>query len=272
MINSELNKICDWLKLNKLSLNTSKSICMVFHRSQKHVMYPKIKIDQIEIEQVKEFNFFGIVLNEQLTWNNHTAYLSCKISRTNVILNRLIYYLPLKIKLALYNSLILFHINYGILTWGFVSDRIHKLQKKAVQIILLSKYNAHTDPLFKELKLLKVMDIYKLNEFKFYHNYINNKLPQYFQQRPLTPNHTIHNHTTCHNQNIHITRANNKFAQLCIRHNIPHLINNAHPLIKSKFATHRIQGFCKYVKNVFINNYVSQCTTPNCYICSRGNV
>ncbi len=164
------------------------------------------------------------------------------MTRTSGILNRLKYYLPLQIKLALYNSLILSHINYGILTWGFASDRILKLQKKAVRMISRSKYNAHTDPLFKELKQLKVMDIYKLNEFKFYHKYINNKQQQYFQQLHLIPNHIIHNHTTHHNQNIHITRENNKFAQLCIRYNIPHLINNAHPLIKPKFATHSIQG------------------------------
>ncbi len=32
--------------------------------------------------------------------------------------------------------------NYGIMTWGLESDRIPKLQTKAVQIISLSKYNA----------------------------------------------------------------------------------------------------------------------------------
>ncbi len=53
MINSELNKISDRLKLNKLSLNTTKPKCMVFQRPQKRVMYPKIKIDHIEIKQIK---------------------------------------------------------------------------------------------------------------------------------------------------------------------------------------------------------------------------
>ncbi len=102
------------------------------------------------------------------------------------------------------------------------------------------------------------MDIYKLNEFKFYYKYINNKLPQYFQQLHLIPN-----------------DINNKFAQLCTRHNIPHLTNttnNAHPYIKSKFATHSIQGLSKYVKQVFIGNYISQGTRANCYTCSRENV
>ncbi len=44
-INSELNKITDWLKLNKLSLNVIKSKCMVFHTAQKHVTNPKLTID-----------------------------------------------------------------------------------------------------------------------------------------------------------------------------------------------------------------------------------
>ncbi len=88
-INSELNKISNWFKLNKLSLNTTKLKCMVFHMPHKHVMYPKLEIDHVEIQQVKEFYFLRIVLNEQLTWKNHTEYLSCKITVTNGILNRL---------------------------------------------------------------------------------------------------------------------------------------------------------------------------------------
>ncbi len=54
-----------------------------------------------------------------------------------------------------------------------------------------------------------------------------------------------HNPTIHHKQNIHITRANNKLAQMWIKHNIPHLINNAYQLLKSKRATHSIQGFPK---------------------------
>ena len=36
-INSELNKVNLWLKLNKLSLNTNKTKLMVFHRKQKQI-------------------------------------------------------------------------------------------------------------------------------------------------------------------------------------------------------------------------------------------
>ncbi len=99
-IHSELNKISIWLKLNKLSLNTSKTKWMVFHMPQKQVTLIQLEIGKIEFEKVKEFNFLGIVINEQLNWKSHVAFMSCKISRTNGIINRLKHYLPLHIKLS----------------------------------------------------------------------------------------------------------------------------------------------------------------------------
>ncbi len=58
-------------------------------------------------------------------------------------------------------------------------------ETKAVRIISLKKYNPHTEPIFKELNLLNITDIYTLNEYKFYYKYVNNNLPHYFQTLPL---------------------------------------------------------------------------------------
>ncbi len=65
------------------------------------------------------------------------------------------------------------HLNYGITLWGFKCERILKLQKKAVRILIASKYNAHTEPLFKNLKLLKIEHILKLHELKLYYKFIH---------------------------------------------------------------------------------------------------
>ncbi len=77
------------------------------------------------------------------------------------ILNKLKHFLPLNAKVLIYNSLILSHLNVYILTWRYQYDRILKLQKRIVSIISLSKYNAHTEKIFKTRKLLKVNDILK---------------------------------------------------------------------------------------------------------------
>ncbi len=113
-----------------------------------------------------------------------------------VILNKHEHFLSLNAKVLIYNTLILSHLNFCNLTWGYQCDRIVKLQKKIVRFLSLSKYNAHTEPIFKILKLLKLNDILKLQEYKFYFKFKNNKLPHYLQNLPLNGYINAHSHTT----------------------------------------------------------------------------
>ena len=43
-----------------------------------------------------------------------------------------------------------------------------------------SKYNAHTDPLFKKHNILKLSDLIQLNQTLFVRQYKNGKLPESF--------------------------------------------------------------------------------------------
>ncbi len=95
-----------------------------------------------------------------------------------------------------------------------------KLQTKIVRILSLSKYNAHTDALFKQLKLLKVNDILKLQELKFYYKYKNNKLPHYLQTLVFHHNTKTHDHDTCIKHHIHQPRGKHVFAKICVRFDI----------------------------------------------------
>ena len=85
-------------------------------------------------------------------------------------MNRLKFYLPSRILLTLYNSLVLPYLNYSILTWGSVSSKCSKLltlQKRAVRVISNAGYRDHAAPLFAKLNLLQCNDIYHLNLGKF---------------------------------------------------------------------------------------------------------
>ena len=129
---------------------------MLFHMPQKSIQKPTLNIGKSLLECVDCFNFLGIHFDKHLSWNEHIHTISNKITKTIGILNKLKHHIPLNILLTIYNTLILPHINYGILSWGFKSDRNLKLQKKAVRIITLSKFNAHSEPIFKRLNVLKV--------------------------------------------------------------------------------------------------------------------
>jgi len=52
-INKELKLVSDWLKLNKLSLNSEKTKAMLFHSPQRQVDVPNIYIDDNKIDFVK---------------------------------------------------------------------------------------------------------------------------------------------------------------------------------------------------------------------------
>ena len=67
-----------------------------------------------------------------------------------------------------------------ILVWGHHHRTTTQLQKRAIRVITFSKYLAHTEPLFKNLNILKVEDIFRLQQLKFYYRFIIVTLPDYF--------------------------------------------------------------------------------------------
>ena len=115
-LNADILKITDWLAANKLSLNASKTKFMVFRSDKKIVMYPKLLINDVEIERVDCFNFLGLQLNHNLKWNKHISHVSLKMTKITRLLHKLILEFPASILKSIYNTLVLPHINYCILT------------------------------------------------------------------------------------------------------------------------------------------------------------
>ena len=131
---------------------------MIFYHKQQNIenLIPQLNLNEQIFERVTNFDFLGLTIDQHLTWNGHVQKKSNKISRSLGIMVKLKRFLPQNILKILYNSLILPHPQYCILSWGFKSGTILKLQKRAVRIIRCSKYNAHTEPLLKTLNLLKI--------------------------------------------------------------------------------------------------------------------
>jgi hypothetical protein len=242
---------------------------MIFHNPRKKIKELKLHIENTSIDRIQDFNFLGLTVNESLDWKSHIDKISNKISRSIGILNRLKHFLPLEIKKMLYNSLILPHINFCVLAWGYNCSRIVKLQKKAVRIVSLSKYNAHSEPILKSLKLLKVTDILKLQLLKLYFKFQNNMLPDYLQTLPFKTNRSLHDHSTRIHDYVHTNRPEHEFARKCIRYSIPMIINNTPVEIIEKIHTHSLQGYAQYIKTKILLSYEENCTIIDCYVCSN---
>ena len=66
-----------------------------------------------------------------------------------------------------------------------------------------SRYNAHTEPLFKQLYLLKVKDIFDVQCMKFWYEFVNKKLPNYFRDM-FKYNHEVHDIGTRSHDQLHL--------------------------------------------------------------------
>jgi hypothetical protein len=242
---------------------------MVFHPPQKIVHPPLIHIEDKQIEYVDEFNFLGIIIDKNLSWKSHVNYISQKLTKICAIVNKLKHFLPKSTLLTIYNSLFQPHLNYGVLLWGSNSGHLFKLQKKVMRIITLSSYNAHTEPIFKQLNILKLKDICTLHELKFCYKLENKMLPSYFNSGIFTKNSQDHSYLTRNSNNFQIPIHRHSFVKKSIRYRIPHTFNDSPNLISEKIYTHTFQSFTRYAKNYFLNSYNLICSINNCYICGN---
>ena len=92
--------------------------------------------------------------------------------------------LPSSVLVSLYHSLFGSFIQCGIVVWGLTYDihtkPIYILQKKVVRAITFNKFAAPSTPIFSELKILKLYDLFYLKLLSFVYECINKTSPSYF--------------------------------------------------------------------------------------------
>ena len=183
VVNTELKQVSKWLKLNKLSLNADKTQLIFFHSKQHILNYDgiSIKFDGNKLIPVDNIKYLGMYIDKFLSWDYHIQQLSKKLSRANGILSKLRHNAPIETCLQVYYAIFYSHLIYGCNIWGLSTEenlnKIEVLQKKCIRIMTFSDFNSHTNPLFIDLKLLKVRDIIKTQQLKLVYNFYNNSLP-----------------------------------------------------------------------------------------------
>jgi len=104
-----------------------------------------------------------------------------------------------EILINLYYSLVYPFFTYGNVAWGNTYPTTIKplfiLQKKAIRIITHSKYDDHTDPLFKAANILKLEDLIYYCNATFLYDYHYNKLPKLFDSFFIKIS-QVHNYNT----------------------------------------------------------------------------
>ena len=228
-------------------------IISLIHKT-KNVEYT-LNIDNKEILKRPFIKFLGVYLDEQLNWHKHIQIYKSKISRSLYAINTAKQYLAKKHLKTLYYSFIHPYLEYGIPLWGSThityTKQLFIIQKKAIRILTNANYNAHTDPIFKELNILKLKDMYSLSACKLMYQHIHNMLPTPLQNM-FTLNRNIHNYNTRIRDNPHFEKHRTTLALNTIKHKSPSIWNHIPNHIK---YSETLKFFLKKCKQHFIAQY-----------------
>jgi len=235
--NKDLEQLSFWFRSNKLSLNPGKTVCILF--SKKHIKIGSninIILDGNLIEIKSATKFLGVTIDKYLNWHDHINNIAGKIRGSLYIINRVKNILSKNLLKTLYYSLIQSYMMYGITLWGSTHstylNKLFMLQKKAVRLINKVKYNAHTNALFMENKILKLHDIYKLETAKCMYKFSTNTLPKNLQSN-FTLHSSLHNYNTRNKNHPLIPRNRIVSAHISITHKGPAIWHTIPNQIKS---------------------------------------
>jgi hypothetical protein len=170
-MNNFLQIIAIWLALNKLSLNTEKTVYMEFGNYVNST--PKnmnIKILGQQIERVDRIKYLGIVFDSNMRWDIHTSNIYNKKKYLIFIFYKLTKIMPIQTLYMLYYAFFHSVISYGIIAWGGAykgrTRLLQGLQNRLLKIINKNNFIQHKYPLTIEQTFVYEAIIYHYKELK----------------------------------------------------------------------------------------------------------
>ena len=117
--------------------------------------------------KTKYFKFVGLNIDEHLSWEFHLTITKTKLSFASHQISKVKNVFKKETLLLIYNCLFKPHLEYAIAAWGGIPksklNGLINIQKRCVRNIAGKKSRSHTDPIFKDLGILKLKDLFELN-------------------------------------------------------------------------------------------------------------
>lgn len=161
-INRTLNSIIQWLEQNNLCINLSKTKMMQFSQREGKTKDLHIVNEGTVIEEIDSTKFFGIYIDNRLTWKQHIDYICKRLNTFSYALYKLAKVVKESTALVAFQAYVMSTLRYGIIFWGNSTDRLlaFRAQKKCVRAICKLKLTDSCVPHFKRLKILTFPSIY----------------------------------------------------------------------------------------------------------------
>ena len=157
-------------------------------------------------------------LDEYLNWDHQIKHVNVKINKNYGIINKLRYYVDLKMLKQLYFTLIYPYLNYGIMSWGNTyASKLTKIctkQNKCIRSIFFARSRENASIYYKLLGILKFDNIFKLRIATLSYIIAHKKkaVPSIFLDF-LTMASSIHSYNTRYASKLNFTRPKEQIME-----------------------------------------------------------
>ena len=207
-LNEDLVPVSNWVLNNAMSINTSKTKCMVVASRPKIKLFSDssvpffIQINDTPIVNVSTHTLLGVQIDNTLSWDDHINKLCKNLSKRIGILRKLRPFTHRNVLLLIYNALFLSVIDYCCTVWGNTSktnlQKLYKLQKRAGRVILGVDSTFSSRTVLISLNWLPID--FRITYFTAVMTYkaLNNLAPSYLCNlfRPLIDMHDLNTRST----------------------------------------------------------------------------
>ena len=157
---------------------------------------------------------------------------------------------------TIYHALVYPYLLYGVMSWGCASENVKKkvksAQNRVLKIMRFIPFGSFDmKPIYEEMNILQVDDIYRLEVGKFMYKFNNDILPENFQNYFKHVS-AIHNHNTRTTANLSMNpiRSNTKFSKNTLKYKGVEVWNSIPSDIKHLPS---VKSFSRQMKTFVVN-------------------
>lgn len=180
---AEMDSIYSWFLKSKLTINTDKTKCVIFHSRRKVIDNSSfsVYINDKPIENVTSFKYLGVVFDSHLHWKEQIQKVCKKLAFSCFTLTKARSFFPCSMLRSLYFTLFQCHIIYCTEAWGLTYETyftpLYRLQRRALRIISFSAFNRPVNTIFKEFRVLSFSTIREYKISLLVNTIINHNFP-----------------------------------------------------------------------------------------------
>ena len=149
-------------------------------RVNNNTVIEPVTMDNDVVESVSSFKYLGILLDSDLNFKSHAAYLRRKVFAKLKVLSRVRQYISINLALYLYKSLILPEFDYGDQIYDAMatctSNQLQVLQNSCLHVCTKADKRMPIDELHKISGITRFVDRRNMHTCNFVHNGLQGQL------------------------------------------------------------------------------------------------